>query len=477
MLAYKKLSDKKNYIVYKTINYENKKFNNNIRDLVIRKKVYNIINLSPNEILLKIEKENLTNKDHLKILNKILRTPIDSNFINKRTLFELLKLSLLNKDAFYNVFNTDTLLILNEKLTNVSCETSFISHDFIILSIIDNIICKSNEKKISDTYINLKNKITKNMLSKNYLPENKEKEVNYICWINKLSKELINNNLSIDDFISICKRTNKLIICYKNFYENLFNILQYIENNYSKYSHITNYKNEIEDLLYKNKLYINLSIKEIENFCVSILSSNLDKSNNIDEFFFAIKNINFNDFEIIKYVINILSFIMHFDKKYNLFYIKNIREGYFNTITHICKNNNYTELNESLLTLLVQLLHVDYFFAYYRQSILENIVFLLNKTSLSGIKLNTNNYYKYCDILDYFISNNLKYIKFDFIFKLFEKNKTKEKTLDKFKLTYLKLSKTNLNTPLFTNTKTTKDIIQNFINLHNTCDFSNRTAS
>ena len=76
---------------------------------------------------------------------------------------------------------------------------------------------------------------------------------------------------------------------------------------------------------------------------------------------------------------------MHFDKKYNLFYIKNIREGYFDTITHICKNNNYTELNESLLTLLVQLLHVDYFFAYYRQSILENIVFLLNKTSLSGI--------------------------------------------------------------------------------------------
>ena len=114
---------------------------------------------------------------------------------------------------------------------------------------------------------------------------------------------------------------------------------------------------------------------------------------------------------------------------------------------------------------------------YYRQYILENIVSILNKTVISGKKLTTNNYYKYCDILDYFISNNIKYINCDFIFKLFENNNSIEKTLDRFKLTYLKLSKTTLNTALFTNTETTKDVIQNFINLYNTCNFSNRTTS
>ena len=122
MLNYKKLSDKKNYIVYKTINQENKKFNNNIMDLVIRKKVHNIINLSPNEVLLKIEKENLTNKEHLKILNKILKTPIDSNFFNKRTLFELLKLSLLNKDTFFNIFNADMLGKIGKLSSAVSAD-------------------------------------------------------------------------------------------------------------------------------------------------------------------------------------------------------------------------------------------------------------------------------------------------------------------------------------------------------------------
>ena len=266
-------------------------------------------------------------------------------------------------------------------------------------------------------------------------------------------------------------------MCYKGFYEKLYNILQYIENNHSNSLLITNYKKEIKKILSENTLYSNLNTKEIEKFCVSVLSSDIEENPNIEEFFFAIKNINFNDFNTVKYIINILLFIIYFDKKYNLFYIKKVREGYFYTIDYILKKNNLNELNEDILTLLVQLLHIDYFFMYYRQYILENIVSILNKTVISGKKLTTNNYYKYCDILDYFISNNIKYINCDFIFKVFENNNSIEKTLDRFKLTYLKLSKTTLNTALFTNTETTKDVIQNFINLYNTCNFSNRTTS
>jgi len=476
MKNYKNINDKKNYNIYKIINIENKKFNTNLNEKVIKRKCNNVASLSTNEIVLKNQKENISIKQCIKILKKFLDTPVDDNFIYKRNLFEILKISFFYKEKINLIFNLDNYLLLNDKLKNVSHETCYFSVDFIILTIIDNIISKCDNIDVIKIYKENKKNILNNLCIKNFIEEDKNREYIYVSWINRLSKELLIDEISPNQFINICKKIITTVDCYEYFYENLYSILEYLIKNNIKNSNIIDYKNTIKDIIINKKIYTNIDVKKLENIAIYTLSNDVEDIKSYENLFYVIKNINLANHEIMEYVISLCGYILFYDKKYNIFYNKDIRRLYIETILFISNKNNFTDLNVDILILLIKILHTDYFFTFNKNDLIKSIVDVLIKQNKSEIKLTMNNYYKFCDVLDYFIFNNYKTTNFEYINKLILNSSNIKKIFDRFQLTHSIINKL-LNTPLLTNTKTSKDIIQNFINLYNTCYLTNRATS
>ena len=100
------LINAKHFTLYNTINtIKNKKFYNEMDELLIKKRFYNARELSLNEYIYRIDSLLINEKDVLKIVSDFLSISKNKNFISKRNIYEILKISNLPTQKLHKLFN------------------------------------------------------------------------------------------------------------------------------------------------------------------------------------------------------------------------------------------------------------------------------------------------------------------------------------------------------------------------------------
>ena len=90
------------------------------------------------------------------------------------------------------------------------------------------------------------------------------------------------------------------------------------------------------------------------------------------------------------------------------------------------------------LQMLIELWFNDAFFCFERKRLLFSIVNILKSINTNDAKLSHNNFYKYCDILDYILATSHDNDFADIIDFLAFNNENKSKIAKYFKLTNLR---------------------------------------
>lgn len=155
-LEEKTLSNLKHFMIYNTINsLDNKNFYNELDELLVKKRFDNVLELSLNENIYKIDMTLITNKDVSKMVNEFIKLSGNKQIYNKRNIYELLKVSNLPIEKLEKLFKDEKFLKLPEILNRVSRETSLLRFDFLVLRILDNFILKLNRyrKSIANDFI------------------------------------------------------------------------------------------------------------------------------------------------------------------------------------------------------------------------------------------------------------------------------------------------------------------------------------
>ena len=89
----------KHFTLYNTINNtDNKVFYRNMDTDLVKKRFSNAYNLSINEHILKIDMELISSKTVIKIVSEFIKIYESKNILKKRNLYEILKISNLERE-------------------------------------------------------------------------------------------------------------------------------------------------------------------------------------------------------------------------------------------------------------------------------------------------------------------------------------------------------------------------------------------
>lgn len=194
-------------IIYSIINDKrNDKNFNKLDSLIVKKCFDNACKLSTTEELFRVNTYNMTNRSIEKIINDFICFANQPNFFEKRNLNELIKLSNLSAQKLHKIINANLHNIFIETFNNLLSETTLISYDFAILKCLDNFIIKIHDISIMNLYIKTKDKLLKKMTTYKYNKEIKDKEVNLLCWIDRLLHYVITQEISISTFILLIQK-------------------------------------------------------------------------------------------------------------------------------------------------------------------------------------------------------------------------------------------------------------------------------
>lgn len=404
------LSFGKHYILTSIMNNSrDDRFFNQLDSLLVKKRFDYTAELSLTENLLHISTYKLTSKNILKIVNDFIKSAKKSNFHEKRNLFEIVKLSNLPKDKLTKTISPELYSNLIELLGNVSHETNFLSVDFLILKITDNFILKNDNEKIKEHYIQLKNDILQKITYYNYNEEKNEKETTAMCWIDRILCAIINEEITPDDFISVIKKIFKtaplsIYLKWKALHAVNYILLQ---SEFSTSSVLKTFKRYILTLIEAQYENITLTLDEVKDLLVTTLAKRTPSKEDFYYLFDVIKIIAKNNEDSRLYCLTLCKYIINHNSKQNIFCFRFIRKYFIDMLFDIInKPKENIKIKEEELEILITLFHVDTFFCFYRHDIFDKIVEILQTINNGKTKLNTVNFYRYCDVLDYMMSEN-----------------------------------------------------------------------
>ena len=436
------LSNLKHFMVYNTINsLDNKKYYNKMDELLIRRRFYNAKELSYFENVFRIDLLIITEKDTLKITSEFLKVYKNKNIFSKRNLYEIYKISNLEHSKLEKLFNNEKFLKLYKALEFVSRETQVISFDFLILKTFDNFIkrLKTSEKFYPDL-IEIKKKIIKKITTFDYKFDDKEKENNSLCWIDRLLNGVIDNEFSTDDFINI---THKIIMTTSHsiyIYWKILNSITYLllQREFSSNSILRAYKSKINKIIEYKYSTLNISNDELHNLTISTLAKDFPVKEDFYYLFDCIYVISKKSQDDKNFCLDLCDYIMYYDARYNIFSYRFIRKYFIETLFKMINQFDDISIKNKELLILIKLFHIDQFYCFYRKDIFKHIADILKNINTSENKLTQGNFYKYCDMLDYLIYANDELNDIDIINHLCINNENSTKVAKHFQLCKLK---------------------------------------
>lgn len=439
----KAIINAKHYVVYNTINtIKNKKFYNNMDELLIKKRFYNAHELTLNENIFNIDSTLITEKDVQKIVSDFLLVSNNINFLNKKNIYEILEISYLPAQKLHKLFLSDKFIKLKNVFDIVSRETKLLSYDFIILKTTDNFIKKLsfNNNSQKKDFEKIRDFIAKKLINFNYEFEKKERETNFLCWIDRVLIGTINKEFTPVDFQIICNKiinkTNHSVYLYWKILNSVNYIL--LQRDFSGHTKLRTFKSDLEKAIEKKYTLMDLSQDELIDLTISVLSKDYPSKEDFYYLFDSIAVLASKSNKDKMFCIDLCEYIIYYDTKYNIFSYRFVRKHFLNTVFKIIRMYDNIEIKNEELSLLIKLFHVDHFFSFYRKDVFQLIIDILKNINNSDEKLTHNNFYKYCDIVDYLTYSNSDLCDIDIINYISFNKENSKKIAKRFQLLKLK---------------------------------------
>lgn len=378
-------------------------------DLLVMKKRFNDAReLSISENILINNTVNITKNDISIIIKNFIKCKKNKNFFKKTIIYELSKLTKLDKNILLTSIDYDCLCKIFKSIEDVFMISEFLSYDFLLLRIIDNLSLKLTTIDKEDKLLSLKNNLLKKILSFDYKKEIREKETSFLCWIDMVVVLLENNEINVTEFIYICKKINDLISNNSCILWKTVNAINYLsaQQKFITNKSLSNYKKNI----YNNINDLNKNNTINYDFVINLMIKTLAKKNPSKEDFYNLFDIldiyakksiddKFNALNIYKYIIEN-------NKKQNIFCYRFVRKYFIYNFFLLIKHNDPVYILNEEMKILIMLFHIDVFYTFNRHEIFNKIAEILRNIVLSDIKLTHSNFFKYCDILDFILSKN-----------------------------------------------------------------------
>ncbi len=407
----KEIIEKKKFLLLEKLlnSSTNKKLFDFLDALILEKCFDNAYEYSLNENIESIYKQNISSS----YINCILETffvEVENKIIyTTRSIYELAKISKLPSKKINKIISDETYLKIETYLRYVSHETNLISFDFLVLRITDNFLLKIKDKKnikIEKSYLQLKKSILNKMLDYSYIHEKKEKETTFLCWIDRLLKALVDDEINAHQFICIIKKV--LLITKPSFelYWKIINSLDYLLSleNFISADELKKLKKEIEKLIEKQYICYDISVKNLRNIFISILAKQQIIKEDYYYLFDTLSSVSRKSDKTKLYVLKLCEYMIYISAKKQIFHYRFIRKYFTDTVLSLFNLQDSIEAKDEELQLLVRLWYMDDFFCFEKNRLLFSFVSVLKSINSENTKLSHNNFYKYCDILDYIIA-------------------------------------------------------------------------
>lgn len=417
-------------------NQDNRGLFNELDALLVQKRFDNAYELSLTENVMHVTGLELLSKNITKIINDFIKTFKSKKILDKRNIYEVVKVSNLPKRKLDLAINPTLYLQLNDCLASVSRETTFISCDFLILRILDNFLQKNSNKSIITVFSETKKQILKKIVDFEYTPEKREKETTFLCWLDRLLIAVINNEITILEYIILCEKI--LLLTTKTIYTHwkILHSLNYIllQKEFGGQKDLITYKRKIIRDIDTRYGSLNLNLEDIKNLTINTLAKKTPCKEDFYYLFDCLR-ITANNSETNKlFCLQLCSYIIERNTKQNIFCMRFIRNYFIQTLFNIIKITDSTKIKEQEITVLIKLFHVDVYFCFNRIDIFKNIVNILKTINDGQTKLTHHNFYRYCNALDYIMYQNTDIQYSDIVDYLCLKPSEKSKISKHFKL-------------------------------------------
>ena len=386
-----------------------RKIYNKYDELVLKKRFNTIKELSTTENILTIEENNLKYKDINNIIDDFIKKSENKNFLEKRNLYEIIKISKLPKLKINRAIKEDKLLKILNILKFIYTKTDYISFDFLILKIADNMVIKLNDMEIRNKYKILKKDILRKFITFNrYRLETKEKQTTYLCWIDRILTAALNYEINISDFIALNNKIIKLIPNHLDTDWKVINVVGYLsfQPNFSTCTALRKFKRDLLKSI-KNKYNIQYFTKEtVEDLMITTLSRQIAQKEDFYYLFDAIDILSQKSDEEKLFCFDLCNYILYINNKQNVFCYRFIRESFLSMINKIIKFNDSSFIIEEELRFILRLFNNTSFFYLNKKDLFHDIIYLLSMLNSSKSEISRHKFYKYCDVVDYILSNN-----------------------------------------------------------------------
>ncbi|MBO5038216.1 MAG: hypothetical protein J6C85_01990 [Alphaproteobacteria bacterium] len=413
-----------------------RKLFNNYDALLIKKRFDNAYELSSTENILRIDVIDLKGNDINKIIDNFYKAVEDKSCFAKRNIYEIIKISNLPALKLNKYLSKETYLTIGQKLKDVSRETSFISFDFLNLRALDNFIAKTDQWAVKKEFIQIKNDIIKKLIINEYTPETKEKESNYFCWIDRILSALENKEITIPDYIVLNKKILSLITHSIDTYWKIFystNVLL-LQQEFSANQILRDFKKFIFRTIITSYKKIRISQDDILTLMIRTLAKNQYTKEDFYYLFDCMQIFSSISDTNKSFCLDLCLYILYINNKQNFMNHRFVRYRFMDFLSVLVRDLDNLELKQKELHILINMFHTDLFFLLEKKHIFESIIRILKTINNGEEKLTHNNFYRYCDILDYMIANNNDISCPNIINELCLQKEDRQKILKKFKL-------------------------------------------
>lgn len=381
---------------------------NNYDTLLIKKRFDNAYELSSTENILRIDVIDLKSNDINQIIDNFYKAVENKSCFEKRNIYEIIKISNLPNLKLNKYISKETFLNIGQKLKDVSCETNLISYDFLILRALDNFIAKTNILSIKKEFTQIKNDIIRKLIIHEYQKETKEKESNYFCWIDRILSALQNREITVSDFIVLNKKILSLISNSIDTYWKIFysaNVLL-LQQDFSANQLLRHFKKFIFKTIIIDYKKLQISKDDILALMIRTLAKNQYTKEDF-YYLFDCMQIFSSTSQINKsFCLDLCLYILYINNKQNFMNHRFVRYRFMDFLGVLIRNLDSLEIKQKELQILINMFHTDLFFLLEKKHIFESIIKVLKTINNGEEKLTHNNFYRYCDILDYMIVNN-----------------------------------------------------------------------
>ena len=368
----------------------------------------NIVTLSSNENILNLNAANMTTNELNGIINKFINIKNISSVFSGRSIYEVVKFSNLSAQKINKVLSPQKIISICDKLSAVSHETKYISFDFLVLRITDNFLFKITDYASKKALTLLKKETCHNLITKKYQPEEKNKINTYLCWVDSLLNLTIADNLSVDEYITVCNKIIELTPLSSDLLWKISSATSLLLQNpqFFDANNLRNFKRNLQKKATSDSFVNEYNQNKTTDLLVQTLAKNIINKEDYYYLFSNLKSLAENNSNNKLYCLKICHYLFYRHTIKNLFSYRYIRENFLKTLFDILTDDDDIEATEASFLFLCKLLTDKENFEIHFNIVFEKALYLLKKISNTYSIITSQKFYKYCNILDYLAKKN-----------------------------------------------------------------------